>query len=204
MKHYEPSDMDMHPTVTAIEDDISALESQLTDPPKGDDLAQQKSEISKEIDRLKTRLYARETAQKAEDRIAELEARLKSCGIEKAVLEGDIYQIGRFIVERTKKMEGRINSMFTDVGFKLFKELINGGIEECCEAVVNGTTYDKANTGGQINAGLDIINTISKFKNIHVPVFVDQANLVTDMRQLDAQMIRLVVEKGAPINIGSY
>ena len=150
---------------------------------------------------LRSRLYKKSANESAENRIKELEIEMRKLGVEKAREEGLVYQCERFVVERTKKMEGKINSMFKDVTFKLFKELINGGIEETCEAVVNGTTFHNANTAGQINAGLDIIGTLMSHYGISMPVFVDNVNLVTSPRKLDTQMILLEVQAESELTV---
>lgn len=47
----------------------------------------------------------------------------------------------------------------------------------------------------QINAGLDCIKTLSEFYNVHVPLFVDNAESVTNLYNMDTQVIRLVVSE---------
>lgn len=198
-----PAEFAHDPEVEELTNQILLIEAQLARPVE--DLTAQiraeKAELRKVIDGYRTILYARETAQKTRERIAELEVSHKAKANEKTILEGDIYLIERFVVERTRKLEGRINDMFNDVGFKLFKEQINGGIAECCDAVVGRTTFQKANTAGQINAGLDIINAISKHTDIHVPVFIDRRESVTAVRSIDTQAIYLQVSKNQPITI---
>ena len=91
--------------------------------------------------------------------------------------------------------------MFTKVGFKLFAEQVNGGLSETCEAVVNNTTFSKANTAGQINAGMDIIRTISRYKEIYVPVFVDHLESINDLLPLSSQVISLLVSREAELRV---
>ena len=70
---------------------------------------------------------------------------------------------------------------------------INGGVNECCEAMVNGVPYADANRAAQINAGLDIINTIARHYGITAPVFIDNAEAVNELIPCDSQVIRLLV-----------
>ena len=201
-----------HPDVKVINSEIQALERNIDAFVQPEHLTNHESllkderaKTQDELNALRDRLYARSANEKAAQRMTELRETLKAKGAEKTILEGDLYAIERFVVRNTQAMESRINAMFTDVSFKLFKELINGGIEECCDAVVNGTTFGKANTAGQINAGLDIIEAISKHKNIHVPVFIDHAESVTSMNNIeDTQMIRLVVSYNTPITVVNH
>jgi len=52
-----------------------------------------------------------------------------------------------------------------------------------------------ANNAARINAGLEIIDTLSKHWNLAMPVFVDNAESVTRLIQMDTQVIRLVVSE---------
>lgn len=201
------ADFANHPDVRAINDEIKTIEAEIdtfTAPETSEITLEIKKSVQAELNRLRDRLYARGANEKAAQRMTELRAELSAKGAEKTILEGDIWAIERFVVKNTQLMESRINAMFTDVSFKLFKELINGGIEECCDPVVNGTTFGKANTAGQINAGLDIIEAISKHKDIFVPVFVDHAESVTSMNKIDTQMIRLIVAYNQPITVNNF
>lgn len=206
LSNHQPVDFENHLDVLEITAEIMGIDEQIAKftIPNNTENAQKKAEITARIDALKTRLYARKTNDKALYTISEYEDSMKTHGINQAFLEGLLYQCDRFVVVRTEKMEGKINSMFKDVTFKLFKEQINGGIEETCEAIVNGTTFHDANTAGQINAGLDIISTLMDHYGIQMPVFVDNLNLITDPRQLNTQMIRMVVKKGSPLTIENY
>jgi hypothetical protein len=48
----------------------------------------------------------------------------------------------------------------------MFEVQQNGGVNECCEALINGVPFSIANTASQINAGIDIINELSAYYQI--------------------------------------
>lgn len=202
----KPEDFLNDPSVLDIEKLITQQQA-IIDQPFEDRLKEiriQKAEINRNIDSLRSALVARDAAARAQDRIHELDCSLKAASAEKARQEGLVFQCDRFIKERTRKVEGQINALFESVSFKLFRDLINGGIEECCEAIVNNTTIGKANTGGQINADIDIIGAISNHKDIHVPLFVDHCESVTSVRRIDTQMILLSVAEGTGLSVDNY
>jgi len=93
----------------------------------------------------------------------------------------------------------KINSKFDTIRFRLFVEQINGGIKEDCEVMVPGdgkmVPYPCANNAARLNAGLEIINALAHHWNKSVPVFVDNAESVTRLQQIDGQLIRLVVSE---------
>jgi hypothetical protein len=41
-----------------------------------------------------------------------------------------------------------------------------------------------------------VIDTLSRFKGIRVPLFIDNAESVTELAAIDTQLIRLVVSEG--------
>ena len=98
--------------------------------------------------------------------------------------------------ERYKKIqscEQRINSMFTNVRFQLFDYTQEGNEFEVCIPLVDGTPYAVVNTAKQVNAGLDIINTLCQFNNLTVPIFCDGAESVNRYIRTRSQMIFLQV-----------
>lgn len=88
----------------------------------------------------------------------------------------------------------RINSLFSIVTFKLFEPLLNGGVSDCCETLVNGVPWNGGlNNAGQIAAGLDIIETIAKHYQLTVPIWIDQAEAIVSIPPTTSQQIRLYV-----------
>lgn len=90
-------------------------------------------------------------------------------------------------------MESKVNSQFEYVKFKLFEEQINGGIKETCVITVNGVPFPSVNTGSKIQAGLDIIKKLQEIYDVKVPVFIDNAEAVTDWDvNVESQIIKLI------------
>ena len=97
-------------------------------------------------------------------------------------------------------LDNRINAMFDGVRFKLFDTQINGGLKEICEVLVPTETgvyvpYSKTNAAARMNAGLSIINTLSRHFGVSMPVFVDNAESVVALQKIKPQVIRLVVSE---------
>jgi hypothetical protein len=58
----------------------------------------------------------------------------------------------------------------------------------------NGVPYEGGlNNAARINVGLDIINTLGQHYGFSAPIFVDNAEAVTQLIDTDSQVIRLVV-----------
>ena len=156
--------------------------------------------IQKEIDTLAdaitaleqaaARLEARESGLK---RIEELKAEERKLATEYEDLERQLYLTEEFIRTKVRLLEDKINSKFKLARFKLFNTLVNGGIEECCETTFQGVPYSNLNNGARLNIGLDIINALAEHFGFAPPVWLDNAESVTDILPTRGQQIRLVV-----------
>jgi hypothetical protein len=85
--------------------------------------------------------------------------------------------------------------MFKLAKFKLFEVQINEGIKDCCETLLNGVPFSDLNNAARINVGLDIINTISTFRNVSAPIFIDNRESINELTPTNAQIINLIVSK---------
>lgn len=132
----------------------------------------------------------------SEKRISELEEQQKELAIEFEKLEGELFLTEEFIRSKVELLTEKINSKFKYARFNLFKTNINGGIEEICETTFDGVPYSSGlNNAARINVGIDIINTLTEHFGIRAPIFVDNAEAVTQLIDTDSQLISLVVSK---------
>ncbi len=144
------------------------------------------------LEQAKARFEARESGLK---RIEELKAEERKLAAEYEDLERQLYLTEEFIRTKVRLLEDRINSKFQMARFKLFDVLVNGGIEECCETTYNGVPYSNLNSGARLNVGLDIINVLADHFGFAPPVWVDNAESVTNILPTKGQQIRLVVSE---------
>jgi hypothetical protein len=158
------------------------------------------SSIEKEIgfasnklseDRVK--LSKRDQIIKADQRKAELEARQKDLSQQIAALEQVEFTMETFNRTKVNMLEEKINSMFSLVKFKMFNIQVNGELSETCECTVNGVPYSDLNNAARINAGIDIINTMSLKYGIIAPIWIDNRESVNKIIDTKAQLIHLYV-----------
>lgn len=133
-------------------------------------------------------------------RIAELEKEetLLAAAYEEA--EHTIELCELFTTTKAKLLDQKINDRFHSVRFRIFKPLVNGGIEDTCEVLVpsqdgNMVPFSQANHAGKINAGLEIIDVLGEAYGRQMPIIVDNAESITKLRKTSAQTIRLVVSE---------
>jgi hypothetical protein len=140
--------------------------------------------------------------EQGEKRIEELKASEKLLSKEFEDLEGQLYLMDQFIRAKVSMLTNRINSKFETVKWKLFSELINGGVEECCEITVNGVGYNSGlNNSARINAGLEIVKVLQSHYQLKAPVFADNAEAVNNLVDVGCQMIRLYVSEDKQLRI---
>lgn len=131
------------------------------------------------------------------DRIAELEAEEKELQTEAEDTEYCLHLCEEFVKTKVAMLDEKINAKFRNVRFRLFETQINGGIKEGCEVMIPTDKglipFAAANNAAKINAGLEIIDTLSAFWGIRMPVFVDNAESVVALGAIAPQVIRLIV-----------
>ena len=158
-------------------------------------LTGQISEIKKEIEGWNAYLGKESLLEYSQKRIEELQEDARRAAERLDELEEMLFLIDEYSRYKTQFVEDSINSMFRIARFRLFREQANGGIEDRCDVVLNGVPYININSGAKINVGIDIINTLSEAYGVTVPLFVDNAESVTNLEKSNNQIIRLVVSE---------
>lgn len=130
---------------------------------------------------------------KAQARIQELRDQERALSREHEQIERLLHLLDVFVRTKVELLEERINSHFEIASFRLFAELVNGGISEVCEVAVDGVPWRSLNHGARIRAGLDVIRTLQRHLELAPPVVIDQGESVTSLPDMDCQVLRLVV-----------
>ncbi|QIK58773.1 AAA family ATPase [Dysgonomonas sp. HDW5A] len=186
-----------HAEYQRLVSEIEELKKQKTEisQPDTTELRQKRSLISRDINELREQLFIKTTAENQKKRIQGLESELKTLSQELTTLEGKEFIADKFNRAKIEAIENGINGLFASIKWKMFKPLMTGGEEECCEALIDGTPYQAANNAAQINAGIECINTISKHFDMYLPIFVDNAESVVELIPSESQIIRFVVDE---------
>lgn len=167
-------------------------------------LKEKKKELQGQLEDINKQLNAKDNNSKLLARIEELKEEEKELNIKIAELEGRLYLGEEFIRTKVELLESSINEKFGGaVTFKLFNNQVNGGLSECCEAMVDGVPFSNVNTAGRINAGLSIIKTLSEHYNVQAPIFIDNRESINNIVDFEGQVINLKVSKDKKIKIES-
>lgn len=183
--------------ISELKAEIEGLESKNTPSPADDNsaLMQRKRELGLQLDQLKANLAGKDFRSKQLARITELQDQERKQAQELASLEGIEFVCDEFIRVKMDTLERRVNGRFQLVTFKMFEDQINGGRVEACTTLINGVPYSDANTAGKIQAGLDIINTLSDHYGVQAPVWVDNRESVVTLPETGCQLINLIVSE---------
>ena len=147
---------------------------------------------------LETELNKYEEAKRIDTRVAELESQQAELAAEKSKLDEASYLMDEFVKAKVNMLEDVINSRFKLARFKMFNVMLNGNVEECCETTYKGVPYRSMNNAARINVGLDIINALTSYFRVNAPVFIDNAEAVTEFVPVNSQTIKLIVDESEP------
>lgn len=105
-----------------------------------------------------------------------------------------------FFITKQNMLQEIINSHFSVVKWKLFDFFEDGGLNEAvCEPMIDGVPFSSLNNGSRMQAGLDVSNTLMKQEGYIVPIFIDNAEGLTnhnrDSVQVDTQVIAMYVNE---------
>lgn len=134
-------------------------------------------------------------------RLEELSAQARDNGQTLARTEEALSALERFYRYKAGVLEERVNSLFSLATFRLFREKVEGGLEERCDLVYRGIPWQGLNSAAKVNLGIDAINALGRFYGFTVPLFVDNAESVTCLEPANTQVIRLAVRPGAELRL---
>lgn len=163
-----------------------------------DQLKRLDSELSELADKrstLQTELTKYNVIRDITKRINELEQEQQRLINEKNLVDETAFLLDEFVKAKVEMLEDTINKHFTITTFKMANVLVNGSVEDCCETMVDGVPYRSLNNAARINAGIDIINALTKFYNVTAPVFIDNAEAVTKFVNCNSQTVKLIVDE---------
>lgn len=190
--------------IKALQVEIDNLRQQVTAPTTNESkqqLISERDSINLILRESQRQLALADNNKRIGDRIAELELQYRSQCEALAELERIEHIIEQFSKRKTELIEHKVNDLFAIVKFRMFESLINGGEVETCVATINGVPFADLNSASRINAGLDIINAISKHYNVVAPIFIDNAESINEIMATQSQQVRLQVSNESTLTI---
>lgn len=185
---------DKQQAIQTVQNEIESLKSSADEAVQA--IETEVAKLKAKRSELNGQIAKHQQAEVAKKRITDLEEQQAELAKEFEGIERELFLTEEFIRSKVELLESKINSKFKYARFKLFKQNINGGLEEMCETTFEGVPYSSGlNNAAKINVGIDIINTLSEHFSIRAPIFIDNAEAVTKIADTNSQLISLVVSE---------
>lgn len=159
------------------------------------ELEREKSEFIRRISAIDTRIEdGTKNNQKIDDDIADNENRRTDLNQQIADWERKLDLLKEFTRKKNELLQDDVNKYLEFATAKLFRPLLNGDTEECCDFVYNGEAYARnLNHGARMLTELDICRAFQKKAGVIFPIIVDDTESVDDWRipQFENQLIML-------------
>lgn len=129
-----------------------------------------------------------------DDSIADLENKRTDLNQEIADWERKLDLLKEFTRKKNELLQADVNKYLDFATAKLFRPLLNGDTEECCDFVYNGEAYARnLNHGARMLVEVDVCRAFQKVANVNFPIIIDDTESVDDWRipQIDNQLIML-------------
>lgn len=186
-----------------LEKEIEAIKQELQAISSNDNSAilEQKQHLQNSLNEIISKLALKDNNKFIDEKINNYLAQEKELAKIFEEQQRKLYLCDEYIRIYTSLVQNKINDLFKTVDFRLFETQVNGEIKETCEVTFNGVPYPSVNNAGKINAGLDVINSLSEHFEKRVPIFVDNAESITDILEVKSQIVKLYVTKNQDLKI---
>lgn len=196
-----PTDIDMtgNSEYQALKAKIEEKEKALADENDTSELIRklknERNELLRQVSSIDTKIELGVANNKRiDDSIADLEDKRKDLNQEIADWERKLDLLKEFTRKKNELLQADVNKYLNFATAKLFRPLLNGDTEECCDFVYNGEAYARnLNHGARMLTEVDICRAFQKVANVNFPIIIDDTESVDDWRipQIDNQLILL-------------
>lgn len=196
-----PTDVDMtgNSEYQALKAKIEEKEKALADENDTSELIRklknERNELLRQVSSVDTKIELGVANNKRiDDSIAELEDKRKDLNQEIADWERKLDLLKEFTRKKNELLQADVNKYLNFATAKLFRPLLNGDTEECCDFVYNGEAYARnLNHGARTLTEVDICRAFQKVASVNFPIIIDDTESVDDWRipQIDNQLILL-------------
>ena len=196
-----PTDVDMtgNSEYQALKAKIEEKEKALADENDTSELIRkfknERNELLRQVSSVDTKIELGVANNKRiDDSIADLENKRTDLNQEIADWERKLDLLKEFTRKKNELLQADVNKYLNFATAKLFRPLLNGDTEECCDFVYNGEAYARnLNHGARMLTEVDICRAFQKVANVNFPIIIDDTESVDDWRipQIDNQLIML-------------
>lgn len=196
-----PTDIDMtgNSEYQALKAKIEEKEKALADENDTSELIRklknERNELLRQVSSVDTKIELGVANNKRiDDSIADLEDKRTDLNQEIADWERKLDLLKEFTRKKNELLQADVNKYLNFATAKLFRPLLNGDTEECCDFVYNGEAYARnLNHGARMLVEVDVCRAFQKVVNVNFPIIIDDTESIDDWRipQIDNQLILL-------------
>lgn len=196
-----PTDIDMtgNSEYQALKAKIEEKEKALADENDTSELIRklknERNELLRQVSSVDTKIELGVANNKRiDDSIADLENKRTDLNQEIADWERKLDLLKEFTRKKNELLQADVNKYLNFATAKLFRPLLNGDTEECCDFVYNGEAYARnLNHGARMLVEVDVCRAFQKVVGVNFPIIIDDTESVDDWRipQIDNQLILL-------------
>lgn len=149
-------------------------------------------EIRAEIERVNRKLDSVSINESIDKRIAELEQERRDIAQSITDVQAQLDLLKRFSRKKNELLEVDVNEYLEFCHVKMFRPLVNGDTEECCDFIYKGEPYSRnMNHGAKILTEIDICRAFQKKCGVELPIMTDDTESLDPWRipQIDSQLI---------------
>lgn len=163
--------------------DMNLLRIQL----KGDE-----EQIRNDISVVDKSLASVSINESVDKRITELEQERKNIAQKITDVQAQLDLLKKFSRKKNELLESDVNEYLEFCHVKMFRPLMNGDTEECCDFIYKGEPYSRnMNHGARILTEIDICNAFQKRCGVELPIMVDDTESLDPWKipDVDSQLI---------------
>lgn len=149
-------------------------------------------EIRSDIEQVNKKLTSVSINESVDKRIAELEQERRDIAQKITDVQAQLDLLKKFSRKKNELLEDDVNEYLEFCHVKMFRPLVNGDTEECCDFTYRGEPYSRnMNHGARILTEIDICNAFQKRCGVELPIMVDDTESLDTWRipQIDSQLI---------------
>lgn len=149
-------------------------------------------EIRSDIEQVNKKLTSVSINESVDKRIAELEQERRDIAQKITDVQAQLDLLKKFSRKKNELLEDDVNEYLEFCHVKMFRPLVNGDTEECCDFTYRGEPYSRnMNHGARILTEIDICNAFQKRCGVELPIMVDDTESLDSWRipQIDSQLI---------------
>lgn len=149
-------------------------------------------EIRADIEQVNKKLASVSINESIDKRIAELEQERRDIAQKITDVQAQLDLLKKFSRKKNELLEADVNKYLSFCTVRMFRPLVNGDTEECCDFTYRGEPYSRnMNHGARILTEIDICNAFQKRCGVELPIMTDDTESLDPWKipDVDSQLI---------------